>query len=815
MPAPLCLASCFLPLDESNSQWWRTIQDALAQTGMELVLLSHAPSVDPQLRTIVIPIWLQGYGQAYRLPPGPITLEPALADALARRDRSWSGQESKDLAEFHHGLDTCQQVLRAILEELQPAVVLVWGNSLPQSVVLQHIARQQGRPCWVIERGLLPSTLMIELDGQGGQSELNTSFALHQALAASPNTRFFAEAQAFSQRNPGTKYAQAQPLSPDAFRAEFNPQGRPLIAFPLQHDAASCLVPEDYLGALSHSSAYRSSTHAIQALAEAAASHQALLLVKPHPTDSQDYSHLENESVRILKSVNLRSLLSAADVVATMTSTTQFEALLLEKPILLLARSQLANKGAAYEALHPEALPQALRQALEGHDFPNRQRAAQRFISFALEHFSIALSPDSPAPHSPVTLAQFLRHNAINLPTAPSSNQGLAALGRLMKQWEDAQKSTSPLPAYPACLSPEPNAPAPTPHTPPPRKPNHDLTYYSHIGQDAWVAQCLRFKRNGFFLDFGAFDGRTISNTLALEESLGWKGICVEPNPHYFPDLCRCRSSINVNVALWPQSRQRLRFIDAHGLSSLESFKNADANANRRSNATRSTIEVDTLNPNELLTRFSAPQLIDYLSLDVEGAEMEILQALDLTFYSIALMTVEHNHQLEHQRQIRAYLASFGYQVVQNRNDDFFFHPEYLQRALANHLTAPHPASVNQQLLASYPIPDLTGKANAPKPTPPPAPSMAEKVMATLSTSPDAILTMATSLAQQGHWNQVEFLLKSLTDRFPDHLPAWQARLHGLHQLGFEVMADLLTEEILERHPEWSAALDPKELPTT
>src|ERR1700761_3065627 len=109
---------------------------------------------------------------------------------------------------------------------------------------------------------------------------------------------------------------------------------------------------------------------------------------------------------------------------------------------------------------------------------------------------------------------------------------------------------------------------------------------HSHIGQDAWVAECLQFKKDGYFLDFGAFDGKLTSNTYALEHDLGWRGICVEPNPKHYAAVCECRRCVAVNVALWPQSREQLRFVDAYGLSSLEQFKDVDVNAQKRAEAT-------------------------------------------------------------------------------------------------------------------------------------------------------------------------------------------------------------------------------------
>ncbi len=157
-------------------------------------------------------------------------------------------------------------------------------------------------------------------------------------------------------------------------------------------------------------------------------------------------------------------------------------------------------------------------------------------------------------------------------------------------------------------------------------------------------------------------------------------------------------------MALWPQSRELLRFVDAHGLSCIEAYKDADANAGRRLQATHGVIEVDTLNPTELLRRFNAPELIDFLSLDVEGAEYEVLSALDLRTYAIALMTIEHNHDLPRQHKIRAYLAQFGYEVVQNRNDEFFFHRAQLARLSGGSGRIVDPMTVFKRVYRTYGI---------------------------------------------------------------------------------------------------------------
>lgn len=226
------------------------------------------------------------------------------------------------------------------------------------------------------------------------------------------------------------------------------------------------------------------------------------------------------------------------------------------------------------------------------------------------------------------------------------------------------------------------------------------MNYFSNAGQDRLVATVLRHRRNGYFLDFGAFDGVNDSNTFYFERYQGWQGICVEPNPMWYGALCAVRSCISVNCALWNKSRQSLEFVDAHGLSSLASVKDDDSNAELRNKYTAARIRVDTINPTELLERFSAPGYIDYLSLDVEGVEGVVLRELDLKRYKIGLMTVEHNHAKDKQADTRKYLSRFGYEVEEFFNDDFFFNHEFLQSRYASEYYDPRECV--KEVMAKY-----------------------------------------------------------------------------------------------------------------
>lgn len=223
------------------------------------------------------------------------------------------------------------------------------------------------------------------------------------------------------------------------------------------------------------------------------------------------------------------------------------------------------------------------------------------------------------------------------------------------------------------------------------------MHFLSHTGQDRWVAEVFNYKKSGYFLDFGGFEGLLHDNTFYLEKFLNWRGILVEPNPIPYSSACAVRSCITINAALWREGRQSLEFTDSHGLSSFVEFIENDSNASLRKNISKRIFNVDTINPTELLERFSAPELIEYMSLDVEGAELDVLKALDLKKYKVALLSVEHNHEEEKRGKIRAHLRNLNYDVVDHYNDDLFFNMEHIENIAGNNFTDPVSAQARVQ----------------------------------------------------------------------------------------------------------------------
>lgn len=93
----------------------------------------------------------------------------------------------------------------------------------------------------------------------------------------------------------------------------------------------------------------------------------------------------------------------------------------------------------------------------------------------------------------------------------------------------------------------------------------------------------------------------------------------------------------------------------------MQSYANSDHHREKRSGA--STYEVRTISLVDLLALYKAPSVIDYLSIDTEGSELDILSAFDFSKYTVRLITVEHNYT-SNRESIHALLARHGYHRV-------------------------------------------------------------------------------------------------------------------------------------------------------
>ncbi|MDM9622434.1 FkbM family methyltransferase [Rhizobium sp. S96] len=182
----------------------------------------------------------------------------------------------------------------------------------------------------------------------------------------------------------------------------------------------------------------------------------------------------------------------------------------------------------------------------------------------------------------------------------------------------------------------------------------------SQILQDLWVCFELGEKRDGFFVEFGATNGLKNSNTWLLETKFGWKGILAEPNPIWHDELFANRRASIERMCVSSTSGDVVTFVATDTsdpeLSAIASFSDGDHFAAVRSKGRR--IQVETISLDDLLDKYGAPPVIDYMSIDTEGSELAILSAFSFN-RKIKLLSVENNPKTE--REIDALLRRKGY----------------------------------------------------------------------------------------------------------------------------------------------------------
>jgi FkbM family methyltransferase len=203
---------------------------------------------------------------------------------------------------------------------------------------------------------------------------------------------------------------------------------------------------------------------------------------------------------------------------------------------------------------------------------------------------------------------------------------------------------------------------------------------YSQLGQDVEVLKFYNNKRDGYFIEIGASDEIELSNTYLLETMYNWKGICVEPIPRRYNLLCKNRpNSICYDYAVYSESNKQVIFDIANTYDLLSGISSHIDCHTHMVNKNKLEITVTTITFNDLLEKSNAPSFIDYLSLDTEGSEFEILNSVDFQKYTFGLIDVEHNYIEPRRSNIRELLISNGYHYIrENQFDDCYKHNSLL-----------------------------------------------------------------------------------------------------------------------------------------
>jgi FkbM family methyltransferase len=170
---------------------------------------------------------------------------------------------------------------------------------------------------------------------------------------------------------------------------------------------------------------------------------------------------------------------------------------------------------------------------------------------------------------------------------------------------------------------------------------------FSQNNQDLFVLYFTQyFGKKGFYVEIGAGDGIKLSNTNLLEKA-GWQGIIVDP-VNYSSGNIKLRKCIKDTRAVYSKSGLKLPFLamepNHKDTLQAENFSGISEHIDDRSKKLPyKIIDVETVSLNDLLEQYNAPNKIDYISIDTEGSEFEIINNFDFNKYDVEIFTIEHN----------------------------------------------------------------------------------------------------------------------------------------------------------------------------
>ncbi len=191
------------------------------------------------------------------------------------------------------------------------------------------------------------------------------------------------------------------------------------------------------------------------------------------------------------------------------------------------------------------------------------------------------------------------------------------------------------------------------------------MTFYSQFGEDAYMAPLFPEGYKGVCVEVGAYNGTDGSNTYHFEQK-GWECVCIEPNPTQF---ARCKTlrknAVNCCIGAEPAEDATFHVFNISGgnesaISSLQPDSRLIASHQHMIHNTY-TIKVKVRTLTDVLDKANFPSYIDFISIDTENTELDVLKGFDFSKYTVQYFIIENNYNEPFCEQ---FLAPRGYTKI-------------------------------------------------------------------------------------------------------------------------------------------------------
>lgn len=183
--------------------------------------------------------------------------------------------------------------------------------------------------------------------------------------------------------------------------------------------------------------------------------------------------------------------------------------------------------------------------------------------------------------------------------------------------------------------------------------------------QDILAVLAFEEKRSGIFVEIGVGTGKSISNTYLLETKYGWSGLLIEPCRTFHASIAYQRKAKLDKRAASSVEDIELEFFETLDNGEFSYASNAKGQSGKAPSQKEFTsYRVQTATLNRIFTEQNIPKKIDFISLDTEGSEIDILNGLDLSVYQVGLFCIEHNDRPGFVAGLDSILLPHGYRRI-------------------------------------------------------------------------------------------------------------------------------------------------------